>query len=44
VAREVADGLRAAVQGLDVREHPVADGGDGTVEGAQAAGRAVLHK
>jgi glycerate 2-kinase len=40
VAREVADGLRAAVPGLDVREHPVADGGDGTVEAALSAGYA----
>ena len=38
VARAVADGLRAAVPGLDVREHPVADGGDGTVEAALSAG------
>ena len=38
VAREVAGGLRAAVPGLDVREHPVADGGDGTVEAALSAG------
>jgi glycerate 2-kinase len=36
VAREVADGLRAAIPGLNVREHPVADGGDGTVEAALA--------
>jgi glycerate 2-kinase len=40
VAREVADGLRVAVPGLDVREHPVADGGDGTVEAALSAGYA----
>jgi glycerate kinase len=40
VARAVADGLRAAVLGLDVREHPVADGGDGTVEAALSAGYA----
>jgi glycerate 2-kinase len=38
VARAVADGLRAAVPGVDVREHPVADGGDGTVEAAVSAG------
>ncbi|HET9559735.1 MAG TPA: glycerate kinase [Actinomycetota bacterium] len=38
VARAVADGLRAAVPGVDVREHPVADGGDGTVEAALSAG------
>jgi glycerate 2-kinase len=40
VARAVAGGLRAAVPGLDVREHPVADGGDGTVEAALSAGYA----
>jgi glycerate 2-kinase len=40
VARAVADGLRAAVPGLDAREHPVADGGDGTVEAALSAGYA----
>jgi glycerate 2-kinase len=40
VARAVADGLRAAVPGLDVREHPVADGGEGTVEAAVSAGYA----
>jgi glycerate 2-kinase len=38
VATAVADGLRAAVGGVDVREHPVADGGDGTVEAALSAG------
>ena len=38
VAQAVADGLRAAVPGLDAREHPVADGGDGTVEAALSAG------
>ena len=38
VAAAVAGGLRAAVPGLDVREHPVADGGDGTVEAALSAG------
>ena len=38
VARAVADGLRAAVPGVDAREHPVADGGDGTVEAALSAG------
>src|SRR6266498_5886654 len=38
VALAVADGLRAAVPGLDAREHPVADGGDGTVEAAVSAG------
>ena len=38
VARAVADGLRVAVSGVDVREHPVADGGDGTVEAALSAG------
>jgi glycerate 2-kinase len=40
VARAVADGLRAAVPGLEVREHPVADGGEGTVEAALSAGYA----
>jgi glycerate kinase len=40
VARAVAEGLRAAVPGVDVREHPVADGGDGTVEAALSAGYA----
>src|SRR6266545_2550525 len=38
VALAVADGLRAAVPGIDAREHPVADGGDGTVEAAMSAG------
>ena len=38
VARAVAEGLRAAVPGVQVREHPVADGGDGTVEAALSAG------
>jgi glycerate 2-kinase len=38
VAAAVARGLRAAVPGLDAREHPVADGGDGTVEAALSAG------
>jgi glycerate 2-kinase len=38
VALAVADGLRAAVPGIDAREHPVADGGDGTVEAALSAG------
>ncbi len=38
VAAAVAGGLRAAVPGLDAREHPVADGGDGTVEAALSAG------
>src|SRR6266511_4046982 len=38
VAAAVAGELRAAVPGLDVREHPVADGGDGTVETALSAG------
>ena len=38
VALAVADGLRAAVPGIDAREHPVADGGDGTVEAATSAG------
>jgi glycerate 2-kinase len=38
VATAVAAGLRAAVAGVDVRVHPVADGGDGTVEAALSAG------
>jgi glycerate kinase len=38
VASAVASGLRAAVPGLDARERPVADGGDGTVEAALSAG------
>jgi glycerate 2-kinase len=38
VARAVAEGLRAAVPGVDAREHPVADGGEGTVEAALSAG------
>jgi len=38
VAAAVAGGLRAAVPGLDAREHPVADGGDGTIEAATSAG------
>jgi glycerate 2-kinase len=38
VASAVASGLRAAVPGLDAREHPVADGGDGTVEATLSAG------
>jgi glycerate kinase len=38
VARAVAEGLREAVGGVEVRERPVADGGDGTVEAALSAG------
>ncbi|MEO6089899.1 MAG: glycerate kinase [Umezawaea sp.] len=38
VADAVARGLREAVPGLDVRCLPVADGGDGTVDAAVAAG------
>ncbi|HEX6344356.1 glycerate kinase [Umezawaea sp.] len=38
VAAAVARGLREAVPGLDVRCLPVADGGDGTVDAAVAAG------
>jgi glycerate kinase len=38
VAGAVARGLREAVPGLDVRCLPVADGGDGTVDAAVAAG------
>jgi glycerate kinase len=40
VARAVAEGLAAAAPGVDVREHPVADGGEGTVEAALSAGYA----
>ncbi len=43
VARHVAVGLRAAVPDVEVREVPIADGGEGTVEAALAAGfRAVF--
>jgi len=38
VAAHVAAGLRRAVSGIDVREVPVADGGDGTLDAALAAG------
>jgi glycerate kinase len=38
VAGAVARGLREAIPGLDVRCLPVADGGDGTVDAAVAAG------
>jgi glycerate kinase len=38
VAAHVAAGLRAAVGGIEVREVPVADGGEGTVAAALAAG------
>lgn len=38
VAAHVAAGLRSVVPGLDVTELPVADGGDGTVDAAVAAG------
>ncbi|WP_052397299.1 glycerate kinase [Streptomyces sp. NRRL F-5123] len=38
VAEHVAAGLRAVVPGLDVTALPVADGGDGTVDAAVAAG------
>lgn len=38
VAQWVAAGLRRACPGLDVRERPVADGGDGTVDAAASAG------
>src|SRR5262249_52715470 len=37
-ARHVAAGLRRAAPDLEVRELPVADGGDGTVAAAVAAG------
>src|SRR4051794_41341774 len=38
VAARVAAGLRAVVPDLDVREIPVADGGEGTLDAAEAAG------
>jgi glycerate kinase len=38
VAARVAAGLRAVVPDLDVREIPVADGGEGTLDAAVAAG------
>ncbi|HEX7304026.1 glycerate kinase [Lentzea sp.] len=38
VAAAVARGLREAAPDVDVRLHPVADGGDGTVDAAVAAG------
>ncbi|KOG43046.1 glycerate kinase [Streptomyces resistomycificus] len=38
VAERVTAGLRRAVPGLDVASLPVADGGDGTVDAAVAAG------
>jgi glycerate 2-kinase len=38
VASHVAAGLRSAVPDLEVRRLPVADGGDGTVDAAVAAG------
>jgi glycerate kinase len=38
VARRVTDGLRRVVPGLEVETLPVADGGDGTVDAAVAAG------
>ncbi|MBM9438526.1 glycerate kinase [Actinacidiphila bryophytorum] len=38
VAEHVTAGLRAVVPGLDVAALPVADGGDGTVDAAVAAG------
>lgn len=38
VATHVTTGLRRARPGLDVREVPVADGGDGTLDAALAAG------
>ena len=42
VAAAVAAGLRAVVPDLDVRQTPVADGGDGTLDAAVSAGyRAV---
>ncbi|NUP39631.1 MAG: glycerate kinase, partial [Streptomyces sp.] len=38
VAEHVAAGLRSAVPGVEVAALPVADGGDGTVDAAVAAG------
>jgi glycerate kinase len=38
VAARVAAGLRAAAPGVDVRGIPVADGGEGTLDAAEAAG------
>jgi glycerate kinase len=38
VAARVAAGLRAAAPGVDVREISVADGGEGTLDAAEAAG------
>jgi glycerate kinase len=38
VAARVAAGLRVSVPGVDVREIPVADGGEGTLDAAEAAG------
>lgn len=38
VAARVAAGLAQAAPGVDVREIPVADGGEGTLEAAEAAG------
>lgn len=38
VAAHVAAGLRAEAPDLDIREIPVADGGEGTLDAAQAAG------
>jgi glycerate kinase len=38
VAAHIAAGLRRVLPGLDVREVPVADGGDGTLDTAVAAG------
>ncbi|RZS36364.1 glycerate kinase [Herbihabitans rhizosphaerae] len=38
VATHLAAGLRSAVPGLDVREVPVADGGDGTLDAVVANG------
>lgn len=38
VAAHVAAGLRRTVPGIDVREVPIADGGDGTLDAALAAG------
>ncbi|WP_448623745.1 glycerate kinase [Geodermatophilus sp. URMC 64] len=38
VAARVAAGLRAVVPDLDVRQIPVADGGEGTLDAAEAAG------
>ena len=42
VAGSVVTGLRAAIPSVEVLSRPVADGGDGTVDAALAAGREEL--